>query len=271
MSRSGRTRYLLFAALAVMALAVSACAAGLAAPVAAASTGQIAQPTATRSVAAVTAAPGRTITVVGLGEVQSEPDIARTSIGIEVVGATVADAMAEARTRMDAVLAALKAAGIAEKDIRTNNFSINFERQGPEPIPSPATRAAPVRNGLYRVSNMVEVTVRDLEKVGAVIDAATGAGANNVWGINFALEETTGIEAEAREKAVDDARARAESLARLSGVQLGQIVSVSEVIGQQVPMLDTAAAARGMGGGGTPVQPGELTFSTRIQAVFAIQ
>ena len=117
---------------------------------------------------------------------------------------------------------------------------------------------------------MVSVTIRDMTKVGDVIDTAVKAGANNVWGINFALDDTKGLEAQARESAVKDARARAESLAGLTNVQVGDVMAVSEVIGNQpIPMF---SAAEGKGaGGGTPAEPGEVTFTLQIQVVYGIK
>ena len=126
--------------------------------------------------------------------------------------------------------------------------------------------------GFYRVSNMVQVTIRDLTKVSDVIDTAVKAGANNVWGISFSLDDTDALEAQAREKAVADAKARAESLASLTGVKVGQVMAVSEVVGgSSVPMFASADRAMGLGGGGTPAEPGEVTFSTQIQVIYAIQ
>ena len=216
----------------------------------------------------------RTITVVGRGEVKVKPDVATTTVGVEALGPTVDAAMEDAQARMTSVLDALKKLGIADKDIQTSNFSINFERTPTEP--KPAAQATPGAfeppAGFYRVSNMVQVTIRDLTKVSDVIDTAVKAGANNVWGISFSLDDTDALEAQAREKAVADAKARAESLASLTGVKVGQVMAVSEVVGgSSVPMFASADRAMGLGGGGTPAEPGEVTFSTQIQVIYAIQ
>ncbi len=211
----------------------------------------------------------RTITVVGRGEVKVKPEVAHTTVGVEALAPTVDAAMEDAQARMDAVLAALKKLGIADKDIQTSNFSINFERSQPgmpESTKTDSTQPA----GFYRVSNMVSITIRDLEQVGPVLDAAVKAGANNVWGITFGLDDTDALEVEAREAAVKDARARAESLAELTGVSVGDVVSVSEVIGNVSGIMYSAAEGRG-GGGGTPVEPGEVSFTTQIQIVYAIE
>jgi uncharacterized protein YggE len=253
----------------------------------------------------------RTITVIGRSEVTSKPDIARANVGVEVTAPTVGAAMQQARTRMTELLTALKKLGIADKDLRTSNFSIYFERTFdprqpmgeaesmptpamPTPLPAPAPKGAargsvppappqppPVMlprpqptqmAGVYHVNNTVEVTIRDIEKASAVLDTAVAAGANNVWGISFELDETSAVEAKARELAAADAKKRAENLATLNGVRLGPIVAVSEVVGvsgppMPYPMMSRAAAAQG---GQTPVSSGELTYTTQLQVVFAI-
>ncbi len=221
--------------------------------------------------------PNRTITVVGRGEIKVKPEVATTTVGVEALAPTVDAAMEDAQARMDAVLAALKKLGIADKDIQTSNFSINFERSQtgmpesvkPESTP-PGTPPGTQPAGFYRVSNMVTITIRDLEQVGAALDAAVKAGANNVWGISFGLDNTDALEVKAREAAVKNARARAESLAELTGVAVGDVISVSEVIGNVPGVMYAAAEGRG-GGGGTPVEPGEVSFTTQIQVVYAIK
>ena len=128
--------------------------------------------------------------MVGHGEVKAKPDIATTNVGVEVTAPTVVDAMAEANTKMADVLAAVKKLGIADRDIQTSNFSINFERQSGSTLQSPTNGSATAssdsqRSGVYRVSNMVQITIRNLDQVGSVLDAVVKAGANNVWGVNF--------------------------------------------------------------------------------------
>ncbi len=152
--------------------------------------------------------PTRTITVVGQGEVKARPDLANTSVGVEVLAPTVEAATVEAEKQMKAILTAVKALGIADKDIQTSNYSINFERQQSDvstPRAEGTSTAAESPAGYYRVSNMVQITIRDLDQVGAVLDAAVEAGANNVWGVSYSLDETQLLEAEAREAAVKDA------------------------------------------------------------------
>lgn len=258
MTNRSRTVFSLAALALVGSIALSGCI-----PV-----GEAAPTTAARNADGVYA---RTITVVGSGEVNAKPDIAKTTVGVEVQAQTVDVAMTEAQKRMTAVIDALKELGIANKDIQTSNFSISFERTSNASLTrsdsdKPAEFEAPA--GFYRVSNMVQVIIRDLDQVATVLDESVKAGANNVWGISFELSDTDPLMELAREDAVENARARAQSLADLSGVDLGEVMSISENIGNSY-LVDTAA--RGMGGGGTPVEPGELTFTMQIQVVFAIE
>jgi uncharacterized protein len=208
----------------------------------------------------------RTITVVGEGTVKIEPDIARANFGVEVMRQTVREALDLNAETMDAVLAALQAQGIAEEDIQTTGFSIFAERYGPQgPLPEDQVN--------YRVSNNVTVVVRDLDNIGAVVDAAVEAGANNIYGIEFRVDDPSAQESEARQNAIDDARAKAEELASLTGVTVGEVVSVSEVIAGGGYIASNFAQDRGMGGGGggaTPISPGQLELLMQLQVTYAI-
>lgn len=206
----------------------------------------------------------RTITVVGQGQVTVEPDIATAQIGVEVVAPTVKEATEKNRAQMQAVLKALKDAGVAETDIQTSNYSIHYDRQ---PMLG-SMEATP--SGQYRVSNMVQVRIRNLNAVGNVLDAAVEAGANTIWGVSFGIEDTSEAESAARAKAMDNARAKAAELARLANVEVGEVVSISEVVAGPYPVA-VASMAVERGFAGSPISPGELTFQTQLQVVFAIQ
>lgn len=211
-----------------------------------------------------TAIPG-TITVVGEGKVTLEPDIARVTIGVETVTNTVKDASDQNRAAVESVLAALAEQGIAEEDLQTSGFSIYAERFGPEgPLPEGDVR--------YRVSNNVMVTIRQLDSVGTILDAAIEAGANNIYGVEFALDDPSVAEADARASAIKDAQEKAAELAGLTGLTLGQVVSVSEVIGAGGGFYagNFAEQARAFGGGGTPITPGQLDLVMQLQVIYAI-
>ncbi len=205
----------------------------------------------------------RTVTVVGEGTVRIKPDIAQAVIGVEVVYPTVEEATQATRELMDAVLAALTDAGVDPTDIQTSGYSVWADRGFEGPM------AGDIR---YRVSNTVMVTIRDLDQVGAVLDAALAAGANNIYGITFTLSDPRVAESEARAKAVEDARRKAEELAELTGKTVGDVLQISEVIGGP-PGMFGVPLAKGLelGGGAGPISPGELELTSQIQITYALE
>jgi len=211
--------------------------------------------------------PAENITVVGQGSVRMSPDIAQVSIGMETSAGTVGEAVGENEAQMVKILAALAAAGIAEKDIQTMNYSIQLDRYPEQMARTESSSAEPAP--VYRVSNMVTVTVHDLESVGDVLDAVIEAGANNIWGITFALDDPTAAQSEARVKAMEDAQSRAEALAELGGVELGPVMSISEVVGA-IPVGMSAKVERAAAAGGS-ISPGELEIGYQVQVSYFIE
>lgn len=205
----------------------------------------------------------RTITVLGEGEARGKPDIARASVGVEAAAGKVGPALQDANARMSALLAAIRRAGVADKDIRTTDFSVFFEQ---DPAPPRAGDASPVP-GRYHVRNSVEVTIRDLARASDVLDAALAAGGNSASGISFAIGDPAPLRARAREAAVTDARGRAEALARAAGVALGPVLSISEA-GNAGPR-PMAARAMAMSAG-PPIEAGELGESAQVEVVYEI-
>lgn len=230
--------------------------------------GSLAAPVRTASAQDVASSGGlpRTITVVGEGKVKVEPDIARVSIGVEVVRANVKEASAANEEIMTAVLVALTEAGVAEDDLQTSGFNVYAERFGANgPVPDDEVN--------YRVSNNVTAVVRDLEKMGDVLDAAIEAGANNIYGVEFALDDPSTIESDARAKAVEDAQAKAAELAELNGVAVGDVISISEVVGNMgffTGNFSQVSAPTLGGGGGPSLQPGQLSLVMQLQLVYEI-
>lgn len=213
------------------------------------------------------AAPARErgITVVGEGKVKVRPDIATANIGVEVVRADVKDASSAAAAQMDAVLAALRKQGVATADIQTSFYNIWVERPY-----APEGRAT--TEVIYHVTNQMQVTIRALDKVTTTIGAAIEAGANSINGISFQVEEPRETRSRARRDAFADAQAKAEELAALAGATLGEVVSVSEMVNQFGPFPgEMAMSARGGGGDGGPIVPGEVEVTMQLQVVFAIE
>ena len=208
----------------------------------------------------------RAITVVGIGKASGTPDVANINVGVETQAASVQQAVDDNKAKMTKLLDALKSLDIADKDIRTSNYGVYTQQQ---PNPEGKSGVGPTS---YHVNNQVNVIVRDVAKLGDVLDKVVAAGANNIYGVNFSVADTSKLEDDARAKAIADAKDRATSLAQLAGVTLGEVVNVSEVIGGPGPVYSVMDSAKmGLGGGGAPIQPGELEVNMSVQVTFAIK
>lgn len=208
----------------------------------------------------------RQIVVVGEGKTNITPDIATINVGVDISAPTVKEATKQSKDTMDKVRKALKDAGIESKDVQTSGYNIYADRSYKEGSPQEVLS--------YRVSTTFNVTVRDVDKVASVLDAVIEAGANNIYGVNFTAEDTAKAQAEARAKAIKDAEGKAADLARLNKVKVGQVIAISEVIGQTGGSYYSRAmsSSMGMGGGGAgPIEPGQLEYSVQIQVTYAIE
>lgn len=210
----------------------------------------------------------RSITVVGQGKASGVPDVAHINIGVETTGASAQDAVNANRQRMATLLEKIKAMGIADKDIQTSNFSIFTDQSKTASLGSNMDQGTETPS--YRVSNMVSVTMHDTTKLGDVLDQAVSAGANNIYGVSFEVSDPSELEATAREKAIADAKTRAESLAKLNGVSVGEVLEVSEIVGNSGPLYSAVVKADALGGG-TSIEAGEYEISLSIQVTYAIK
>ncbi|MFN4293950.1 MAG: SIMPL domain-containing protein [Thermoflexales bacterium] len=206
----------------------------------------------------------RTVTVAGVGRATASPDIARVTVGVDIVNARLSVALTEANRKMAAIMAALEKAGVAKKDIQTAEFNV-FPQQAYGPSgPGPITG--------YRVINTVRVTVRNLDNTGAVLDAAINAGANSIQGLVFTIEDAKAIEEKARKDAMADAKAKATTLAGEAGAKVGRALTISEVTssGGPAPVFVAAQAAEGFGGGAS-IAPGTQDVVIQVQVTYEIE
>lgn len=208
----------------------------------------------------------RTIRVEGTGEVKVAPDEAFIDVAVETLAPTAKAAAEENARKMDKVVTALVQAGIPRKEIETRNFSVFPEYQ-----PQPRAEEPPKLRG-YRVSNQVEVHVRELSRVGTLLDVALGAGANRVDSVRFGLSKPEVVQGEALRDAVGRARQSAQVLASSLGVRLGPVLDASTVSEpprpfQAVARFEMAEAADVT----TPIQPQEQTVTARVTLIFAIE
>jgi uncharacterized protein YggE len=204
--------------------------------------------------------PPAAISVTGEASVSVPPDLAQVDGGVTSDGKTAREASDTNNAAMGNVLLALKGAGIDEKDYQTSRLSLQPQyapnRSGPSPVVG------------YRASNRVTIRVRDITKVANVIDVLVGAGANEVGGINFMVSQASKLLDDAREKAVADARRKADIYARAAGVTLGEPLSISEE-GSSVPLYRGKMAAPMAAG--AQVAQGEETLSVTVSVTWAIK
>jgi uncharacterized protein YggE len=203
-----------------------------------------------------------TISVTGEGSVSVPPDLAQIDAGVASDAKTAREASEANNAAMGKVLLALKGAGIEEKDYQTSRLSLQ-----PQNAPN-RTGPAPVVG--YRASNRVSIKLRDIAKVASVIDTLVGAGANDIGNINFTVTQASKLLDDAREKAVADARRKAEIYAKAAGVTLGAPLSIAED-GAPVPVFREKRLAMAPMAVAPPVAQGEETLSVTISMTWAIK
>ncbi len=216
------------------------------------------------SVNQVTTSKTDTFTVTGEGKVSVSPDIAVVSAGVQAQGTTVKATQDQLNTAINAVSSAVKKAGVADKDIQTSGYATN-------PMYDYATRTPRITG--YQASSNLTMKVRAIDKANAVIDAATAAGANQVGGISFDVDDKTKAQNEARTLAVADAKSKADNAAKIAGFTLGKIINYSEDFGgspQPFPMLAKADAAVAEGAP-TQVEPGSNDITVTVSLSYQIQ
>ena len=206
------------------------------------------------------------IWVSGTGEVAAAPDVVHIRLGIEAQDETVARAQSDAAAAMDRVMTALRSGGVADADVQTQSFSIRQVTRWDRDLEEEIVVG-------YRVSNDVLVKVREVGRAAALIDAAVVAGGDliRVDGISFTVDDPTPFQAEARQEAMADAAAKAEELAELAGVRLGQATFISESSAGQPPVPVLAEMAVMSAAVSTPISPGEVEIRVTVQVVYDIR
>ena len=210
------------------------------------------------------AADGTLLNISANAEATRVPDVATLSAGVVTQAADGNSAMRQNAQQMDKVLAAIKAAGIAERDVQTSGVSLNPQYRY-------ADNEAPKITG-YQASNTVSLKVRDIAKLGKVLDALAAQGANQINGPQFEIDQPEPVYDEARLAALKKAQARAQTYAKSLGLQVRRIVSISENSGggfRPMPMMRAQAAGMAMDKA-TPVAPGESTVSVNLDVVFEL-
>ena len=206
---------------------------------------------------------GTLLSVAAQAEARRAPDIATVSAGVVTQSADANTAMRENAAQMAKVVAAIRAAGVAERDVQTAGVNLNPQYRYVENQPPAITG--------YQASNTVNVVVRDIAKLGRILDALVATGANQVNGPSFDIDKKEPVYDEARREALDKARQRADMYAKALGLRVRRIVSIDETGGASVPrpipMYAMAKAARDEA---TPISPGENVLGVSLNVVFEL-
>lgn len=208
--------------------------------------------------------PEHTISVSGIGRITTVPDVADVRVGVMITRTKVRDAQAAAASAMQAVIAALRKAGIADKDVQTTSLSL-------QPVYDYSSNGTPPKLTGYQIVNAVQATVRKLDTISDVIDGALAAGATTLDGITFRVDDPAAAEAQARDAAMKNARVKADALAKAAGVSITGVSSITEQAGSvPVPVPYLAAGVPAEKAASTPVQVGTNEVDISVSVVYLI-
>lgn len=221
--------------------------------------------TATAQVTTTLATPisGTRLDISATGEATRVPDIAIISAGVTTQAATATDALGQNATRMERVRAALKRAGVVDRDIQTASISLQPQYKYVE-------NQAPILTG-YQASNQLSVKFRDIRASGKILDALVGEGANQINGPNLTIDHPEAALDEARGKAIATGRARADLYARALGMRVIRVISVSESGGYSSPPPQPIMARAQMADAKTSIDPGEQQLQISVAMAFELQ
>jgi uncharacterized protein len=207
----------------------------------------------------------RWIEVTGEGAVMAAPDFARVTLGVTTTGKSAGEAMEANAKAANALVSLVKAEGVAPADIQTSNVSISpMFSQSPRGEQSPPTITG------YSVSNHLTVTVRDLPRLGELLDKAVAAGANSAYGVSFGHNDLSALLDKARPLAVADARRKAEIYAKAGGANLGRLMTLAEEAGPQPPVAFASRAYVQAAAAPTPIEAGEDKLIVTVTARFEL-
>jgi uncharacterized protein len=201
-----------------------------------------------------------TVTVEGTGTVSAAADQAEITTGVVTQAPTAAQALGTNSQAMERLLQSLGALGIGPRDVQTTNISVSPQRRPPKEGQAPEIAG-------YEVTNQIRIKVRDLARLGRVLDQQVSQGANLVHGIQFGLQEPTPLHDEARKRAMADARRKADLYAAAAGLRVGRVLSVQEAgvrLPRPEPTLRVSSAA-------VPVAPGEHEIQASVTVTFTLE
>ena len=217
---------------------------------------------------------GNTITVSDTGEVYTKPDLVLTTFSVVNEAKTVAEALSQNAKDMNGVIGFVKSQGVEDKDLRTTSFNISpryewCDETQCEIYPCPTGKRVLVG---YEVQQSLEVKIRDMEKIGTIIEGATEFGANQAGDLQFTIDKQDELKKQAREMAIEKAKTKAKELAGQLGVKLVRITNFSE--SSVIPYyygLEKAAAPSGVGGGTPQIETGENKIEVTVSITYEIR
>lgn len=216
--------------------------------------------------------PRSTVTVSGEGRVSAAPDLAEVSVGVVTEAPTAGEALKANSAAMTTLQDTIKQRGVAAKDLQTSN--VNVQPRYSQPGPNQVQRGGEFVPRIvgYSVTNTVQVRVRELGKLGELLDAIVGAGANQVYGISFRIDESQALLDQARKRAMADAKRRAELLTGEAGLVLGWPIMISESGGSfQPPMAKPMMRGMAMmAADSVPISAGEQELAVAVQVVYLV-
>lgn len=202
----------------------------------------------------------------GEGKVTAVPDQATVTVGVTQTSATVTDAQNKVNQTADKIITEVKKLGIADKDIKTTDYSVNPEYSNGVAMPMLPSGSQNITG--YTVTENLEINVKPIENVNKVIDAATANGANLVGGVDFTFSDTLSksLEQKATQQAVDDAKSKAQTLAQAAGIHLGNIVNVVANSNQPVPLMMATGGSEKTAQNSVPtnVTPGQNSLTIDV-------
>src|SRR3990172_4050975 len=206
----------------------------------------------------------RTVSVTGTGTARLTPDIVVITLGVQTEDEQVAKAVQDNNAMASGVIEAVKAAGVAPADIQTSDFSVSSQSKF-DPLGNPTGEVS------YFVSNTLTFTLRDIPKLGDLLQAALENGANTVQNVSYSVADPSEALDKARLEAIQDAHDQASQLANATGAQLGPVFNLNEY--SPVPVQQYAAPSFGKGGGGgvVPTSPGTLEYQVQLYIVYSLR
>lgn len=206
----------------------------------------------------------RSIVVTGTGSARLTPDVVIITLGVQTQGPDIAEAVSENNLRAERVRQAIRDAGVADEDVQTAYYSV-WTQQGYDEFGNLTGELT------YWVDNTVVIYLRELGRLGDLLETALSRGANSVQGVSYSVEDPSDALDAARVRALEDARAQAAQMASDAGVLLGDVIAIGEPGAYAGPLMEAPAFGKGGGGAGVPTSPGVLEYDIQVTVTYAIQ